>query len=65
MDNDRDILLIAMLTFLTVFAWIFFDLVQTSKTSTITASTATLLKPISSKIDQETINALGTRVIFR
>lgn len=61
MDNDRDILLIAILTFFTIFAWIFFELAKTTRTSTVTESTQQLLKPINPKIDVETIQILGQR----
>jgi hypothetical protein len=65
MDNDRDILLIAIFTFFTVFAWIFFELVQTSKTTTVTSATTSLLAPLETKIDVQTLNNLEQRKIFK
>lgn len=65
MENDRDILLIAIFTFFTVFAWIFFELAQTTKTSTIAESTQKLLIPLETKIDAETLSILEKRSIFK
>jgi hypothetical protein len=65
MENDRDILLIAILTFITVFAWIFFDLVKTSQTSTITDSTEQLLTPLNPTIDTDTLNKLSLRINYK
>lgn len=65
MDNDRDILLVAIFTFLTVFAWIFFELIKTSKTSTITQSTQQLIMPIQTTIDTGTLDKLNQRQIYR
>jgi hypothetical protein len=65
MDNDHDILLIAVFTFFTVFAWIFFELVQTAKTSTVTLSTNSLLTPLEAKIDTQTLTNLEQRKIFK
>jgi hypothetical protein len=65
MDNDRDILLIAIFTFFTVFAWIFFELIQTSKTTTISESTTALLTPLESRIDAQTLNDLEQRKLFK
>jgi hypothetical protein len=65
MENDRDILLIAIFTFFTVFAWIFFELVQTSKTSTIAQSTQNLLVPLETNIDSNTLSALEKKSQYK
>lgn len=65
MEKDRDILLVAIFTTFTVFAWIFFELVQTSKTSTVTSTTQTLLEPLETKIDTETITVIEQRKNFK
>lgn len=65
MDNDRDILLITILTFFTVFAWIFFELIKTTRTSTVTEQTQQILKPVNATIDTETIQLLGARKNFK
>jgi hypothetical protein len=65
MENDRDILLVSIMTFITIFAWIFFELVKTTKTTTIPDSTAQLLKPINPRIDTATLENLKERQIFR
>jgi hypothetical protein len=65
MEKDRDILLVAIFTTFTVFAWIFFELIQTSKTSTVTSTTQTLLEPLETKIDTETITAIEQRKNFK
>lgn len=61
MDNDRDLLLVAILTMFTVFLWVFFELVKTSKTSTIAASTQQAIAPFSPKLDSDTLKLLNER----
>jgi hypothetical protein len=65
MDNDRDILLIAIFTCITVTAWIFFELVQTAKTSTLSTNTTQLVKPMQTTIDIKTLTTLSERTIYR
>lgn len=55
MDQDRDLLLVAIFTTLTVFLWVFFELVKTTKTSTVSQPTQQIVSPLSSKIDTDTI----------
>jgi hypothetical protein len=61
MENDRDILLIAIFTLLTVGVWISFELVKTTRTSTVETTTQQLLTPIQPKIDMETLDDLSSR----
>lgn len=65
MDNERDILMVAILTFFTVFVWVFFDLIQTSKKSTITEPVQNLLSPIQANIDTDTLTLLEQRNVYR
>lgn len=64
MDEDRDLLLIAVFTTLTVFLWVFFELVQTNKTSTVARPLQKAVLPLSSKIDTSVLDELGTRQTF-
>ncbi len=65
MENDRDILLVAIFTFFTVFVWIGFELFQTSKTSTIPESTMVLLKPLESKMDTEVLSIIEQKAVYK
>ncbi len=61
MENDRDLLLISIFTFITVSLWVFFELVKTTKTTTISPSTQQVLVPLSPKLDTETLSELEKR----
>lgn len=65
MDNDRDILLIAIFTFLTVSIWIFFELTKTSKTQTVASQYTEILAPLDPSLDIETVQLLNQRTSFR
>jgi hypothetical protein len=65
MDNDRDILLVAIFTCITVSAWIFFELVKTAKTSTLSTNTTQLVKSMQTTIDEKTLTTLSERMIYR
>jgi len=62
MNNDKDILLITLFTFLTVTIWIFFELVKTTKTPTATGTSTEILSSINTNFDIETLNQLKNRV---
>ncbi len=64
MDQDRDLLLVALFTTLTVFLWVFFELVKTTKTSTVTTPVQQIVSPLSSNIDIETLNRIAARQTF-
>ncbi|MDO8451903.1 MAG: hypothetical protein Q7S76_03475 [bacterium] len=64
MNNDRQIVLISVFTFITVVMWITFELVKTTKTSTIDTTTKEILAPITSTIDLETFRAVQKRVTY-
>lgn len=61
MDNDRDLLLVSVLTFLTVSLWIFFELVKTTKTTTIETNVQQIITPFSSRIDTDILKSLESR----
>jgi hypothetical protein len=65
MENDRDILLIAIFTCITVSAWVFFEIIKTSRTSTITANVTQLVKPMQTTIDSKTLLILSEKKIYR
>jgi hypothetical protein len=60
-NNDRDLFLISVFTFITVFLWIAFELIKTTKTSTVSTSVQQLSAPISSTIDTDILNVLNSR----
>jgi hypothetical protein len=65
MENDHDILLVAIFTFITVFVWIFFDLLKTSKTSTISATTQQIVEPLNPKLNTNILNDLSQRITYK
>jgi len=60
-NNDRDLFLISVFTFVTVFLWITFELIKTTKTSTVSSSLQELSASISATIDTDTLNVLNNR----
>lgn len=64
MDDDNNLLLIAVFTTLTIFSWVFFELVKTTKTSTVTTTTKRITAPLSPKIDIDIITNLETKQSF-
>lgn len=65
MENDHDILLISIFTCITVFAWICFELIQTSKTSTIPEATQKLLVPLNANIDTKILTDIQNRTNYK
>ena len=63
-DTDRDILLLSVFTFMTVGLWIFFELVKTAKTTTVTTTVQQIITPFSPKIDTDILNALTSRKTY-
>lgn len=61
MNNDRDIFLISIFTFFTVVSWIFFELVKTTRTTTVTTNVQQIITPLSATIDTEVFTVLETR----
>lgn len=64
MDEERDLLLVSIFTTLTIFLWIFFELVKTTKTSTISTAVAQVVSPLTSKIDTGILDTLEQRKTF-
>jgi hypothetical protein len=51
----KEWLILSFLTFLTVLAWVFFDVYHAATTSTITPIQEKRMKPLSPKFDEMTI----------
>lgn len=64
MDSDRDLLLISLFTFFTVSAWIFFELVKTTKTTTVPQTVSQILTPLSPSLDNDIFTQLEKRVTY-
>lgn len=64
MNEERDLLLVAVFTTLTVFLWVFFELVKTTKTSTVSRPLQQVVSPLTSKIDIGILDALEQRKTF-
>lgn len=64
MDNERDLLLISLFTFFTVSCWIFFELVKTTKTTTVPATVSKILSPLSPKLETDIFTVLEKRVTY-
>lgn len=64
MENERDLFLISLFTFLTVSSWIFFELVKTTKTTTIPQTIPKILAPLSPTLDTEVFSLLQERVTY-
>lgn len=59
--SDRDLLLISVFTFFTVALWVFFEVLKTAKTTTVTASTTQIVLPLDPKLDEQTIQIIAQR----
>lgn len=64
MENERDLFLVAIFTFLTIVSWVFFELVKTTKTTTVTTTVERILTPLSVNIDQEVLDNLAGRTVY-
>jgi hypothetical protein len=60
-NNDRELFLISIFTFTTVFLWITFELIKTTKTSTVSQTVQQLSASMSATIDTDTLNILNSR----
>lgn len=61
MEQDRDILLVSVFTFFTVGLWIFFELVKTVKTTTVSSTVQQVITPLTAKIDTDILTILENR----
>lgn len=59
--NDRDLLLISVFTFFTVFLWVFFEVLKTVKTTTITPQVTQSIVPLSPKLDSQVLQTIATK----
>jgi len=59
--ENKDLLIISVLTFITVSLWIFFDAYHVYTTSTIPADLKIQLEPLNIKISLDDIRSLGKR----
>ena len=64
MENDRDIVIIAIFTFITVLMWVTFELIKTVKTTTVTTTVAQIITPLNPKIDSAIFQDLESRKTF-
>ena len=64
MNEDRDLLLIAVFTTITIMLWVFFELMQTTKTSTVSRPLQNTVIPLSPKIDTSVLDILETKQSF-
>jgi hypothetical protein len=63
-DNDRDLLLISVFTFLTVTLWITFELLKTVKTTTVVPTTQQIVVPLTPKIDIDTLTDVVNKRVY-
>lgn len=61
MDNDRDLLLISIFTFMTVSLWIVFELIKTVKTTTVSATTQQIIVPLNPEFDIDTLTNITNK----
>jgi hypothetical protein len=64
MKTDRDLMLVSLLTFVTVFLWIAFELTKTTKTSTVTNRTQQLIQPFTPTLDSATLDSLEAKQTY-
>lgn len=64
MNEDRDLLLVAVFTTLTIVLWIFFELIKTNRTSTISAPQEQAVAPFNPKIDTEIFDVLDAHQTY-
>ena len=62
--NDRDLLLISVFTFFTVSLWVFFEVLKTVKTTTITPQVTERTVPFSPKLDSQILQTVATRKAY-
>lgn len=63
-QEDRDILYVALFTFITVAIWILFELTKTTKTSTVSSNMQKIIRPLSPTIDTETIGIIESKNVY-
>lgn len=63
-NNDRDLLLISVFTFITVALWVFFEILKTIKTTTVTASTTQIVQTLDPKIDTKMVETIASKKVY-
>lgn len=64
MENDKDLLLVAVFTFLTVSLWITFELVKTVKTTTVTTPVQHIVTPLNASINVDLLTKIKERPVY-
>ena len=64
MTNDRDMVLVSLLTLCTVLTWIFFELIQTVKTTTIADTVQEIIAPFDPALRTDVLGKLENRVEY-
>lgn len=64
MNSDKDLLLVSVFTFLTVSLWVFFELVKTTKTTTVKPTVQQLVTPFTSTIDIDILETVEKRKTY-
>jgi hypothetical protein len=59
--SDRDLLLISVFTFFTVFLWVFFEVLKTVKTTTVSPQVTRSVVPFSPKLETEVIQTISAK----
>lgn len=59
--NDRDIFIASLITFFTAVAWISFELILTTKTTTVESAVERVIAPLNPNINIEIFDELKTR----
>lgn len=59
--RSKDILALAVLTFITILVWIGFEAYHTAVTSTVPERLEVLVQPLSPKVSVEVVDELKTR----
>jgi hypothetical protein len=57
-NNERDLFLISIFTFITVCFWITFEFLKTIKTTTVSTDVQQLITPLTPSIDTATLEVL-------
>jgi len=63
-NSDRDLMLIAVFTTMTVALWVFFELIQTTRTSTVSRPLQKAVRPMTSVINTEVLETLRTKQTY-
>lgn len=64
MKSDRDLFLLSIFTFITVLSWICFELVETTRTSTVSSTVNQAITPLTPKLDTDTLDVLEQKLKF-